>query len=94
MPTQIQFPPEMQKMLDENPDLEVLHVSVVFDKTTPLTKKWKKKLANDVYQAALDRLEELSKIQNSKGFEKISPKIQKKALPKPNPKLMGLKIDN
>jgi hypothetical protein len=46
-------------MLKENPNLEVLIVSVVFDKREPMTKKKRKELANNVYQAALAQLEKL-----------------------------------
>lgn len=49
----------MEKMLSENENLEVLHVSVIFDKREPMTKKRRKMLANDVYQAALKQLEKL-----------------------------------
>lgn len=69
----IELPPQMQKMIDENPDLEVLHVCVVFDKKEPMTKKRRKELANSVYQSALQQLE-----QYSKTFEKISPISKKK----------------
>lgn len=57
--TEIKFPPEMEKMLNENEHLEVLHVSVIFDKREKMTKKRRKMLANDVYQAALAQLEKL-----------------------------------
>lgn len=57
--TAIQFPPEMEKMLAENENLEVLHVSVIFDRREPMTKKRIKMLANDVYQAAIKQLEQL-----------------------------------
>ena len=54
----LEYPDEMVKMLKENPNLEVLLVSVVFDKREPMTKKRKRLLAHDVYVAALKQLEQ------------------------------------
>jgi hypothetical protein len=53
----INYPPELEKMLKENPDLEVLLVSVVFNKKEPMTKRKKKELAHNVYEAALKQLD-------------------------------------
>lgn len=55
----ITYPPELDQMLKENPDLEVLIVSVVFNKKEPMTKKRRKELAHNVYEAALKQLETL-----------------------------------
>lgn len=53
----LEYPPELAQMLKENDNLEVLIVSVVFDKREPMTKKRRKMLAHDVYEAALKQLE-------------------------------------
>jgi len=53
----LEYPPELAQMLKENENLEVLIVSVVFDKREPMTKKRRKMLAHDVYEAALKQLE-------------------------------------
>lgn len=53
----LEYPDALNKALKENPNLEVLVVATTFDKSKPLTKKMKKLLANEVYQAALAQLE-------------------------------------
>ena len=55
----LQYPPELEKMLKENSDLEVLLVAVVFNKAEPMTKKRRKSIAHDAYEAALKQLETL-----------------------------------
>ena len=47
-------------MLKDNPNLEVLIVAAVFDKTVPMTKKKKRELAHNVYESALKQLDTLN----------------------------------
>jgi len=53
----LEYPKELDQMLHDNPNLEVLIVATVFDKSQPMTKKKKRELAHNVYESALKQLD-------------------------------------
>lgn len=55
----LEYPPELSKLLQSNENLEVLVVAVVFDKTKPMTKRFRRELAHNAYESALKQLETL-----------------------------------